>query len=152
MVAPPQLTVETTPLGTTDLKNSFVKGGFKGANFTPRNRNKTKSLFIASNAGAGQEIQQRLNDEQHESIKVVNRSHCSSFDDLEDNVDEFETDEYKSFQKVKNPTLINSIAINASKHIQNSTLKKLRGYPSRDELDITSIQIESPSASIVMLY
>lgn len=77
-----------------DLKNSFVKGALKANVFTPRNRNKTKSLFITPHT-AGQDLPRRL-EEEIEASKL-NKSHCSSFDDLEDNVDEFEMDEDKSF-------------------------------------------------------
>ncbi len=48
----------------------------------------------------------------------INKSHCSSFDDLEDNVDEFDDlDEDNTFKRIKNPSLINSIVTNANKHI-----------------------------------
>jgi hypothetical protein len=41
-------------------------------------------------------------------------------EDVDENVDEFAINENQNIQKLKNPSLITSIAVNSSKHVENT--------------------------------
>ena len=117
------------------IKKPFIQG-FQNNLLTPKNNNnnrvKTKSLYDPNT------LRKQQNEEQHKllglqkdnepmrkpsdilSNKVQKSKSSSSFDDLEDNVDEFLSNENQNFQKIKNPSLMSSIVTNSNRHIENS--------------------------------
>eukprot|EP00347_Sterkiella_histriomuscorum_P000019 403377493 len=108
------------------LKKPFLKG-FQNNLLTPKgqmqNRVKTKSLYDPST-----QIQKRKEDDMKQIedfdnlrgvAKVMSKNQrsksSSSFDELEDNVDEFHQNENQNFQKIKNPSLMTSIVSNTNR-------------------------------------